>query len=260
MHPSRLDVSLLSGLRSDTRAHLLAAGILTLDQIVALQPEDLCQFRGIKATAPRLHAHARAWVEQQPIWYNPLPVICRQEGFMFDLETNPWTGEPWSLSWSWGTGEVSIALVALDQQPRTLRLPDGQRVTVVPHWEDAWRVVADAVGKDECPIYHWSGFDAGVMRQTAPPDVKLRLNDRMVDLLKAYNQTVRLPISSASLKVVAGYLGFRWSAYDDWQQAYKDYQRWLRKPDSQALMRACCYQRDDVLALGLVWQWLVENQ
>ncbi len=28
----------------------------------------------------------------------------------------------------------------------------------------------------------------------------------------------------------------------------------------QTLMRACTYQRDDVLALGLVWQWMVENQ
>ncbi len=127
MRSSKLDVSLLSGLRSDTRAHFLEAGITTLDQIVALQPEDLCQFRGIKTTAPRIHAHARAWVEQQPIWYNPLPEHCHQEGFMFDLETNPWTGEPWSLSWSWGTGTVSIALVAPDQKARTLDLPDGQR-------------------------------------------------------------------------------------------------------------------------------------
>ena len=244
MRPTRLDVSLLSGLRADTRAHLLEVGITTLEQIVALPPEDLCQFRGIKRTAPRIHAHARAWVEQKPIWYSPLPEHCHQEGFMFDLETNPWSGEPWSLSWSWGTGTVSIALVAPGHNACTLHLPDGQGVVVVPHWEDAWRVVAEAVGDDGCPIYHWSGFDAGVMRQTAP----------------AFNETVRLPVSSSSLKIVAGYLDFRWSAYDDWQQAYLDYQRWLRQQSDHNLMRACTYQRDDVLALGLVWQWLVENQ
>ena len=260
MRPSRLDVSLLSGLRADTRAHLLEAGITTLEQIVALQPEDLCQFRGIKRTAPRIHAHARAWVEHQPIWYSPLPAHCHQEGFMFDLETNPWSGEPWSLSWSWGTGTVSIALVAPNHAPCTLPLPDGQDVVVVPHWEDAWRVVAEAVGDEGCPIYHWSGFDAGVMRQTAPLEVRQRLDGRMVDLLKAFNATVRVPVSSSSLKVVAGYLDFRWSAYDDWQQAYLDYKRWLRQQTDHDLMRACTYQRDDVLALGLVWQWLVKNQ
>ena len=78
--PASLDVSLLSGIRADTCAHLLEAGITTLEQIVALQPEDLCQFRGIKRMAPRIHAHARAWVEQQPVWYSPLPAHCHQEG------------------------------------------------------------------------------------------------------------------------------------------------------------------------------------
>jgi len=259
MQTSRLDISLLAGLRRDTREHLLAAGITTLEQIVALQPEELARFRGINRTAYRLHAHARAWVEQQPIWYNPLPEHCRQAGFMFDLETDPWTGIPWSLSWSWTTGTVHIALVAPDYQPCTLHLRDGQSVTVVPHWEDAWRVFAGAVADTPCPVYHWSGFDAGVMRRTAPPEVRQRLDGCMVDLLQAFNHTVRLPVSSSSLKTVAGYLDFRWSAYDSWEQAYHDYQRWLRQQDDYGLAQACTYQRDDVLALGLVWQWLVDN-
>jgi predicted RecB family nuclease len=254
-----LDVTHLPGLRPETRAHLRLLGITTLEQFVAFSPDDLRQFKGIKSTAPRIHATARAYMEQKPIWYNDLPPACSQCGFNFDLETDPATGVPWSWGWSNGEGEVNIILVVAGRQAE-FRLPDGQEVTVAPTSDDAWRAFAEAVGDCDWPVYHWSGFDAGVLRATAPEDAKARLTHRMTDLLAAFNHCVRFPIPNSSLKTVAAYLAFSWSAYADWWQAYNDYRHWLRTGETHPLMRACSYQADDVKALALVWKWLNANQ
>lgn len=260
MSARKLDVRRLPGLRKETREHLLQAGIVTLDQLIEFQPEDLRQFKGIKSSAHCIHASARAFIEQKPIWYTPLPERCCECGIMFDLETNPATGVPWSLGWADGMGDVQVILVASSYDRDLLRLPEGALITLVPDHEEAWYAFADVVGDSENPIYHWSGFDAGVLRATGPRDVRDRLSHRMYDLLAAFNQTVRLPIENSSLKTVARYLDFSWSAYEDWWQAYQDYQHWLRSGDPHMIAQACSYQKDDVVALALVWQWLVENR
>jgi predicted RecB family nuclease len=252
------NIAALPGLRRETCDHLLQMGITTIEQLMAFEPEDLKQFKGIKTSAYRIHASARAFVEQQPVWYNPMPETCFQCGIHFDLETNPATGVPWSLGWSNGEDSVQIALVAPGHESQ-LQLADGTVITFVSNSDEAWRVFADCVDAEDSPIYHWSGFDAGVLRATGPLDVRRRLESRMYDLLAAFNHSVRLPIPNSSLKTVAGYLQFAWAAYEDWWQAYQDYQHWLRGGDVETLAQACSYQRDDVQALALVWQWMNEQ-
>lgn len=253
------EIGVLPGLRRDARLALYAAGIFTVEQIAALQPEALRQFKGIKTTAHALHASARAFAANEPVWYNALPDGCRHDGYRFDLETIPYNGMPWSLGWSDESGAVQIALVAPGVAAHTLDLHDGQRVTVVPDSDSAWRVFVESVSRDGRPIYHWTGFDAAIMRVTAPQDVKARLLDRMHDLHHSFNQSVRLPVSSTSLKVIARYFRFDWTGSDFWQDAYFNYVGWLRGGDVRLLAEACTYQRDDVAALGVVWRWLAAN-
>ncbi|MBC7871106.1 MAG: TM0106 family RecB-like putative nuclease [Chitinophagaceae bacterium] len=251
----RLDVNLLS-LREDTRFALRDAGIKTLHQLIALAPDDLRQFKGIKTTAEAIHAHARSYCETKPIWFNELPEKCREKGFFFDIETDPITQEVWSIGWSDGSDEVQTVIVAPTKRQYALALPDGKTIIVVPDADTAWRVFAEGVSGVDSPVYHWSGFDAGMMHRTAPDDVIEQLAGRLYDLLKTFNQCVKFPVRGASLKTVAAYLEFNWSIYASWEAAFRDYNQWLADDDVHYLARACAYQRDDVVALALMWHWL----
>ena len=254
-----LHVSILPGLSRQAKQHMQECGVTTLDQIVAMPPEALKQFKGIKSTAPAVHAQARAFVENQPVWYQALPETCREPGVMFDLETDPYTQLPWSWGWVDTRNVPHVLIVAEGQRPQIVSLPDGRQITVVRDKDVAWEVFAEAVSDSGCPIYHWTGFDAGVMRATAPWQVRELLEARMHDLHRSFKQSVKFPVDGNSLKVVARYLNFQWAEYDAWDAAYWDYQRWQRQGDVAALSRSCNYQQADVEAMVVVWSWLKQH-
>lgn len=253
----RLHVSMLPGLSRLAKEHLQQAGITSLEQLVAMPPEALKQFKGIKTTASAVHAQARAFVEDHPIWYQDLPDRCLNNGVMFDLETDLYTQMPWSWGWVDSQNVPHVLITADGRHSHDVPLPDGRRIVVVPDKDAAWEAFADAVSDTDCPIYHWTGFDAGVMRSTAPWHVRQRLEARMHDLHRSFKQSVKFPVDGNSLKVVARYLSFDWVEYDAWDAAYWDYQRWLRRGDIEALVRSANYQQADVEALAVVWRWLV---
>jgi uncharacterized protein len=257
---SQLHVSILPGLSRQAKQHLQSEGITTLDQVVAMPPEALKQFKGIKTTAHAVHAQARAFIEERPVWYQALSERCLHSGVMFDLETDPYTQLPWSWGWVDAQGEAHVLITAEGRRSQVVALPDGRTVMVVSDKDTAWQVFAESVGVNGCPIYHWTGFDAGVMRATAPYHVREKLEERMHDLHRSFKQSVKFPVNGNSLKVVARYLNFEWAEYDAWDAAYWDYQRWLRHGDLEALARSCNYQTADVQALVVVWTWLVEHR
>lgn len=251
-----LPVSLLSGLSQQAKDQLRASGITSLSQIAEMQPDDLKRVRGIKTTAPAVHAQARAHVEKRAVWFEPLPEACFQSGIMFDLETDPYTQKPWSWGWCDADGNTQVILTA--HRAETVPLGDNRVIYTVRDTDAAWRLFSE-LNPDAGKIYHWTGYDSGVMRANAPYDVKARLDARMYDLHRVYKRCVRFPVNGASLKVVAPYLGFKWAEYDAWDAAYNDYRRWLSSGDLDALRRSCNYQQADVQALAVVWNWLVRE-
>lgn len=255
----QLHISILPGLSRQAKEHLQSKGITTLNQIVAMSPDALKQYKGIKTTAYAVHAQARAFVEARPVWYQGLNERCLRSGVMFDLETDPYTQLPWSWGWIDEQGAAHVLITADGRRSQTAILPDGRSILVVPDKDTAWEVFAEAICAGDCPIYHWTGFDAGVLRSTAPYRVRELLEERMFDLHRSFKQSVKFPVSGNSLKVVARYLNFEWVEYDAWDAAYWDYQRWLRHGDAPALARSCNYQTADVQALAVVWRWLVEH-
>jgi predicted RecB family nuclease len=266
-------------LRAESRKHLRDAGISTLSQIAAMQASDLRRFRGIKSSAEGIHAQVKALIDEQPVWYRPLPERLITGGWMMDIETvMPDNQDVWSIGWCDCAGDVkntqTVQIVVVNprlnaaygQRLVTLELGDGASVFVVPDPDSAWRVFAEAVTKvgtvpDAHPIFHWSPFDHAVMKAYAPEDVKRGLSGRMVDLCHAFDQTVKCPIPRLSLKVVAPHIapGFDWAEEADVFWAARNYHLWLVDGYAGALARACSYQRDDVIALRLVWEWLVNN-
>ena len=255
-------IDLLYGVSRKTLANLEAAGILHLEHVAALSPDELQQIKGIgPKTAPRIRANAQAWLENRPIWLDALPSRCQQPGWMFDLETLEVGGRivPWCMGWCDSDGQTQIVLVAPVQLPEVLTLPDGQVVVLVPDSDSAWDVFAEAVGYGTCPIFHWTGYDAAILRGSGPSVVRSQLEPRLHDLHATLKQVVSLPLKSTSIKPVSMYLGFEWPGYNDWFAAYLDYRHWLESGSLEALTRACMYQRADVQSMALVWRWLVAN-
>jgi predicted RecB family nuclease len=254
------DISLLDGLRAETRTALRRAGIDTVHQLAALSVEELRAFKGVgKVTAPAIKAHAQAWMEQRAVWYGSLRATCHQSGFMFDLETDGFTHVPWCFGWEDADGTAYAAVVSPDHRETRVTLSNGHEIILVSSSDALWEIFAAMTVETECPVYHWGYYDKGILRSTAPWEVRAQLEDRMHNLHDTFKRAVKFPRRGTSLKETAAHLNFAWSSYQDWMAAYLDYRRWLASGDIEALSRACSYQQDDVRALGLVWRWLVDN-
>jgi len=255
-------ISLLSGLRRETRNDFAKAGIQSLDQIAVMAPEELRKFRGIKTTAYGMHAHARAWVEERAVWYGELHPICRSAAIYFDIETIPVgnTPEVWSIGWARDNGPVQVVMVDPTRISGYVNLPTDELIMLVSDADSAWRFFADSVPDSELPIFHWTPYDSGNLKKHGPPDVAERLLPRLHDLHKFFNQAVKLPIKGTSLKDVGVHLGFTWRVYADYMAAYLDYLEWLRRRSLNGLALASAYQQDDITAMIVVRKWLAENE
>lgn len=255
-------LDLLYNLPRTTRDHLRQAGVATLADVVARPPTDLQRVKGIGAKRARtLQANAQALLSGEPVWLAALPDLCRQPGWMFDLETCEVKGQtvPWCMGWCDVNGRTEIALVATVQLTESLMLPGGQRVILVPDSDSAWEAFAAAVAVTDAPIYHWSGYDAALLRQSAPAPVRTSLEPRLHDLNATLRRSVSLPLKSTSIKQVSTFLGFAWPGHQDYRAAYVDYRYWLESGDPTVLARACTYQRADVQSLAHVWHWMNET-
>lgn len=250
---AQFDVKVLD-IRKKTHQHFQEEGITRLEQILAMTPQELTRFREIgPVSAPMIHAQARAYLENRAVIYGLLPEVCQRDPWHFDIETDPATNTIWSIGWGRMRDQLSVVVVAEHVHTvETLILPDGQMVYLAPDGDTAWRVFAEGVSVDEQPVLHWTSFDAGVMRSTAPRDVTERLNARLHDFHASFKRAVQIPARGTSLKTVAAHYGFAWSAYADWFAALRDYQHWLNSGSLEALQRACAYQLDDVRAMIVV--------
>lgn len=252
-------LDLLYGVSRRVREGLRAAGLRSLAAIAAAAPDDLLRVKGIgPATAPAIQANARAWLNAGPVHKGPLPDECAAGGWMFDLETLERNGRvvPWCMGWCDPDGDTQIALVAPVQTPQLLPLPDGQRVILAPDSDAAWEVFAESVSGD-APIFHWTGYDAAILRGTAPASVQSAVAPRFEDLHRHFTRAVSLPLRSTSIKAISTYLGFPWPGYNEWFAAYLDYRYWLDSGQIEALARACMYQRADVQSMAWVWRWWI---
>lgn len=254
-----LTFDLLPGLSRKIHAELYACGFTCLDDIAACTPDDLRRVKGIKSTAEAIHAHARAYVSGAPQWLAPMPphVIDAPCAYL-DIETNPMAGNTvWSITVS--AEEMPPLSILVCDGLNPLTKPYHDRVVVTYSAVDAWQAALDAV-PDGAPILHWTGFDSGVMRQTAGEPARSLLDARMVDLHALVKNAIAFPLRSRSLKVVAPYVGFQWRAYDRWDLALMDFQRWVLNGDRASFMQMLAYIQDDVDAMSVVMAWLRANR
>jgi len=252
----------LPGLPRQTWEHMQREGIMTLDHILVLSPQDLQRFKGLgKSKAHDIYTAAQAIGTGQPVQRNRLPDAAWQPGMMLDLETciEGVVGVPWCFGWQGWEGQFQVAIVDAFYDDARLILPDGLLVTIVPDSDAGWRLFAAEAEANPGPIYHWGSFEKGVLRATAPDEVIDALDDRLHDLNRTFKRTFVFPVRGTSIKTVAPYLGFRWPEGTNAFSAWDDYRAWLLDSDKQALARACAYNRADVEAMALIRRWMIDN-
>jgi predicted RecB family nuclease len=252
-----LNVDLLPRVPWTTKKALRQAGIDKLDQFIQLTPERLRQFNGIKTTAEKLLAQAHALIQKKPVWWGHISSNHLQGGWMFDIETNPKSQELWGIGWCDPQGEIACIIVG--QAEADLITDDGIKVHVSPSIASAWDHFAEIVLADSLPLYHWTPYDASRFKKEAVEAAQLHIGPRMTDLAKLVGQSVRLPIISESLKDVAPYIGFEWSGYTSFYEAWRDYQIWFHEQKLMHLQQALQYLCDDVRALSQVYQWWITH-
>ncbi len=247
----------LHGISRQTLQHFDQMGISSLEEIAAMTPQQLIRFKGIgRVKSVRIRAHAEALLTGEAVWHASVPDLCRLPGLMLDIETEFDPGKPWSFGWQKLGEPVRISVVSGDETPRTIRLPDGNEIIFLKDAEAAWELIAEEAASVPGPIYHWSKYEVGVLRQSASPRLIERLEPRLHDLLETYQGTVTLPVTSFSIKSIGAHLGQVWPPGEDAMAAWMAYLRWRERGDHQLLVNPCAYLRADVAGLMLAWQWI----
>lgn len=251
----------LYGISRQTLEHFYLEEITSLAQVAEMTPAELRRFKGIgQVKAVRIRAHAQALMTEEAVWHAPLPEVCQQPGIMLDIETEFDPGRPWSFGWQKPGEAVQITVVAPHLHTGRYRLPDGHELILVKDYDAAWGLIAEAAADVPGPIYHWSKYEVGVLRQSASRGLIAQLEPRLHDLLETFQQTVAPPVTSFSIKNIGAYLGIRWPDGEDAYAAWMGYLQWQRQGEPHGLATGCAYLRSDVEALTAAWTWIVSSQ
>jgi uncharacterized protein len=261
-------VEILREVTAPRLPRLRELGIGTVEQLAAAVPETLCG-PGLKSGAERMVAEALARRDGRPVIIGPDPRPPGEPRVWFDLEDNlgQLEGAPrrvylWGLALE-GEGGNMVFDTFLDD-----RGADGEGD------RDAWHGFLARAGAilDRSPralFVHYAHYEKTMMTLYAEryPDTgpaAARVQARLFDL---YNggvmKAVRLPLESYSIKDVAPLAGFHWrNAAAGGLWSIVQYQRAMASTEaderSRLLAEIVEYNRDDVLAMRAVWEWLSE--
>ncbi|OQY85857.1 MAG: hypothetical protein B6D42_02510 [Anaerolineae bacterium UTCFX5] len=249
-----LPLDLLPNISPRTCDSLRARGFVCIEDVAQATPDDLRTVKGIKTTAEVIHAHAVAYVNHEPFLIAPRPSDLLDTTCAYlDIETDPFNGGVWSITIRSDDEPAQTVLVCDGLDP--LSAPDDPRFHLTFSQAEGWDLARELLPANT-PVLHWTGFDSGVMRQTAAEPTRSQLDAVMRDLHADVKRTVAFPLKSRSLKAVAPYLGFQWKAYDRWDLALADFKRWVYDGDANSFTRMRAYIHDDVDAMHVVMSWL----
>jgi uncharacterized protein len=265
----RRDLATLPALRRNQARALRQSGVNSVPELAALPLARLAALPDSDTRlAGRLRAGALALQAGRAI---PHPESATQgtgntagEVFFLDVETDPLTRVPWAIGWMDARGEVSVALVAPGAAQQFAAA--GANITLARSAAHAWQLAARAIGGT---VLHWGDAESLILARTAAPRARAALGPRLLDLHALVVGSLALPIPrlttrrSASLKAVAGWLGYQWpGGADHWADGWRAYRAWRaarrareRRP-AELLAPAMGYLTADLVALARVWHWL----
>lgn len=241
-------LSLLPNGGKGTVEKMSAIGIRTVAALAKSDPEDVARkAKMAQPTALSLWHHARARIEGKPL---PIRKAKFPEGVpivFYDIET-------------FGGETFLHGLIRVDGANREEHFFFADSLADAG---TAWRQFLEFVARDEeSVIYCWADYERGCAEKSwaqfggdkkAYASFMRRLTDQCAWTKKHF----AFPTRGYSIKEVAPALGFRWKAADagglNCEAWYGD---WLRSGEAELKRKILEYNRDDVLAMEVIFNHL----
>jgi predicted RecB family nuclease len=245
---SARDVSLLPGVRRQVWIGLHERGLGTLRALAGATREQIITIKGVgDITAARLINQAMAVTSGEVLVLEAPSFPDAQTEIFFDVESAPLEGLYYLMGTLVRRGRKSTFEYELAEKPED----------EAAMWKDFLRRVSRIHG----PIYHYGYYERTVLNtlneRHGPDDRVAGLQERMIDLSKALDRCVVLPLTRHSLKDVAGWLGFRWGgATASAGDSVVEYITWLETGQRSHLDNILQYNEDDCKATVEVRDWL----
>ena len=247
----RKDISILPGVGLKTAVEWRNRGFGSLDDILAA---------GAGGDLGRLpnsdcYYHALAFQRGRPVFRpgEAAQIRRRERQVHFDVE------------------DTSVLDGELVTRPHTYMIgvatPDGETTIWTARGQDdearMWTSFLDWLGDPrEVALYCWTMYESAKLKQAAEdhPALAKRLmaaKAALIDLKEEIKHQPYFPVTSYSIKKVAPVCGFNWSQDDvDGQSAQLMYLDWLKSGDDSTIRRVEQYNREDVLAMLAVDQYV----
>jgi predicted RecB family nuclease len=245
---SACDVSLLPGVRRQVWIGLHERGLGTLRALAGATREQLITIKGVgDKTAARLINQARAVTSGEVLLLEAPKFPEARTEIFFDVESAPLEGSYYLMGTLVRRGRKATFEHELAEKPEDE--------------ETMWKGFLRRVSRTDGPIYHYGYYERTVLgalnERYGPDDRVAGLQERMIDLSKALDRCVVLPLTRYSLKDVAGWLGFRWSgATASAGDSVVEYITWLETGQRRHLDNILQYNEDDCKATLKVRDWL----
>ncbi|SDC77051.1 uncharacterized protein SAMN05660690_2479 [Geodermatophilus telluris] len=263
------DLSLVAGMRADTRAALRAAGITTLEQLAAADDATLRAARIGAATRTRVQEQAREQLRERATGVPTRTLLppARNTGLLrlpepsagdlyLDFEGDPHSADGAGLEYLAGIGRRDGSFTALWAHD-----PVAERQMVC----DLIDLVREAWQADRgMHVYHYAAYEVSALKRLtgrygvreAELDELLRA-ERFVDLYPVVKQSMRISKGSYSIKKVEAFYGREHTG--DVASAMGSviaYEQWLADRDPARLDAIELYNKDDVDSTRELHDWL----
>ncbi|WP_369253330.1 TM0106 family RecB-like putative nuclease [Geodermatophilus amargosae] len=263
------DLSLVAGMRRDTREALRAAGITTLGQLADAAPETLQAARIGAATRARVQEQAREQLRERHTGTPTRTLLEPVTGLgllrlpepspgdlYLDFEGDPLSADGAGLEYLAGVGRRDgsfSALWAHDAAAERQMVADLVDLVL-----DAWR--ADP----GMHVYHYAAYEVSALKRLtgrygvreAELDELLRAG-RFVDLYPVVKQSMRISKGSYSIKKVEAFYGREHTGdVADAMGSVIAYEQWLADRDPVRLQAIELYNKDDVDSTRELHDWL----
>ena len=252
MAVQRDDLSLITGMDGDQRSRLELHGIGTVAALLEADVSGLAE-AGIRQEAARTYVARAAALKTGketrlgpniPVPDTPTTIFLRVEEGM--------NGEAYMMGALARTGDAEEYAPFVSAGPEA----EGSTLREFLEFIGRWR---------DYTIYYWgSGGETPLSRlvrkyhigeEGAAPEIP------MTDLQRLAASVVAFPTYRAKLKLVAEWMGFRWTDEEaDWGKGVLMYRWHVQNPERPFYLNYIkTYNRDNCRAIATVWDWLVER-
>lgn len=253
------DVSLVHSLSQSDQRHLYGVGIKTVQDLAEADLEKLrhffeeWQFDKIL----RLQNQAQVLIKGEPMILKKPEFPEVETEVYFDVESDPTRGYDYLFG------------ILVKEKPSSAKASEGKdefKSFIANNKEEeegAFREFLSYISKlENYVIYHYGYYEKSVIyrlqkKYNISQDELKPLRENSIDLHNMVNESVVLPLYFYSLKDVAKYIGFDWSADDaGGAESVVWYDEYLKSGDKKILNKILKYNEDDCRATMVVKEWL----